>query len=307
MKHKAAPARRTILPARTRRMLEPYLFIAPILILMLLMFAIPLVNSFIMAFQKYKLGSANITFYGLGNFKKLFADRDLPMIVQNTLIFVLATVAGQFLLGFTLALALWKKFPGRGIYQSIVFLPWAFSAFVVGLMFRWSFNGEYGVINDLLLRLGVITEKISWLGAPGYSLAVVILAMIWVGIPFFAIMILAALQSIPSDIYEAADIDGANVFTKFFRITIPYIKPTLLMTLLLRTIWVLNSIDMIIVITDGGPANHSMTLPAYMYTRAFSGYDFGLASAIGVILMVVLLVYTLIYMKVTNYNKAGDM
>jgi len=293
--------------ARTRRMLEPYWFILPVLVLMILMFAVPLLNSFVMAFQKYKLGSANITFYKWGNFEKLFSDRDFPMIVKNTVIFVLTTVAGQFLMGFALALALWRKFPGRGIYQSIVFLPWAFSSFVVGLMFRWSFNGEYGVVNDLLQKLGVITEKISWLGAPGYSLAVVILAMIWIGIPFFAIMILAALQSIPSDIYEAAEIDGAGVFTRFFQITIPYIKPTLLMTLLLRTIWVLNSIDMIIVITDGGPANHSMTLPAYMYSRAFSGYDFGLASAIGVLQMAVLLIYTLIYMRITDFSKAGDM
>lgn len=293
--------------ARISRMLEPYWFILPVLILMILMFAVPLLNSVIMAFQKYKLGSENITFYKFGNFEKLFSDRDFLMIVKNTVVFVSITVIGQFLLGFALALALWRKFPGRGIYQSIVFLPWAFSSFVVGLMFRWSFNGEYGVVNDLLIKLGIITEKISWLGAPGYSLAVVILAMIWIGIPFFAIMILAALQSIPSDIYEAAEIDGAGVFTRFIQITIPYIKPTLLMTVLLRTIWVLNSIDMIIVITDGGPANHSMTLPAYMYSRAFSGYDFGLASAIGVLLMAILLVYTLAYMRITDFNKAGDM
>lgn len=301
-RRRAAPR----LDARAKRLIEPYFFIVPILVLMLLMFAVPLLNSLIMAFQKYKLGSADIHFNGLDNFRKLFADRDLGMIVRNTAVYVIATVAGQFLLGLTLALALWRKFPGRGVYQSIVFLPWAFSAFVVGLMFRWSFNGEYGVVNDVLLRLGLISEKISWLGTPGYSLAVVILAMIWVGIPFFAIMILAALQSIPNDVYEAAAIDGAGVVTKFFRITVPYIRPTILMTVLLRTIWVFNSIDMVIVITEGGPANHSMTLPTYMYTRAFSGYDFGLASAIGVLLMLVLLVYTLFYMKVTKYGKAGD-
>lgn len=292
---------------KNKRSLEPYYFILPALILLLFMFAIPLLQSFIFAFQKYKLGSRDIYFNGLDNFRKLFADRALPMIIRNTVIFVAASLAGQFLGGFSLALALWKNFRCRGIYQSIVFLPWAFSAFVVGLMFRWSFNGEYGVINDLLLKIGLINEKIAWLGTPGYSLAVVIMATIWMGIPFFAIMLLAALQSIPTDIYEAASIDGAGVIGKFFEITIPYIKPTLVMTLLMRTIWILNSIDIIIVTTDGGPANHSMTLTSYMYSRAFGGHDFGLACAIGVLLMAVLFVYTIIYMKLTNFDKAGDM
>lgn len=286
-----------------KRMMEPYALLMPVLVLLLVVFAVPLINSFIMAFQKYRLGSPDIGFNGLDNFRKLFADDDLGLILKNTVIYVICSVAGQFALGLTLALALWKKFKGRGIYQSVVFLPWAFSAFVVGLMFRWSFNGEYGVVNDLLMKLGVIKENIAWLGTPGYSLFVIILAMIWIGVPFFAIMILAALQSIPEDIYEAASIDGAGAVKKFFRITVPYIKPTIIMTLLLRTIWILNSFDLIVVITNGGPANYSMTLPAYMYTRAFSGYDFGFASAIGVILMTALMLYTLIFLKVTNYEE----
>lgn len=287
----------------TKRMMEPYTLLMPVLVLLLIVFAVPLVNSFIMAFQQYKLGSADIHFNGLDNFRKLFSDENLGLILKNTVIYVFCSVAGQFLLGMALALALWKKFRGRGIYQSIVFLPWAFSAFVVGLMFRWSFNGEYGVVNDLLMKLGMIDKNIAWLGTPGYSLFVVILAMIWIGVPFFAIMILAALQSIPSDIFEAASIDGAGAVKKFFRITVPYIKPTIIMTLLLRTIWILNSFDLIVVITNGGPANYSMTLPAYMYTRAFSGYDFGFASAIGVLLMTALMLYTLVFLKVTNYEE----
>ena len=104
-------------------------------------------------------------------------------------------------------------------YTHLVFLPWACSAFVVGLVFRWSFNGEYGVVNDVLMKLGIIKKGIAWLGTPGLSLVVVILAMIWIGIPFFGIMILAALQSIPDEIYEAADMDGCGMFRKFFSLT----------------------------------------------------------------------------------------
>lgn len=291
----------------TKRRAEPYLFLFPTMLLLVLMFGYPLINSFVMAFQNYKLTApTKIAFNGMANFKKLFSETDIWLIIQNSFLYVLFSVAGQFLLGLTLAMALNKRFPFRGLYQAIIFLPWSFSAFVIGLMHRWSFNGEYGVVNDLLLKFSVITEKIAWLGTPGYSLAVVIFAMIWMGIPFFAIMILAALQSIPAEMYEAAAIDGCGVIRKFFQITFPYIKPTVIVTVLLRTIWIFNSFDLIVVITNGGPANYSQTLPSYMYTKAFSSYDFGLASALGVVLMVVLVLYVALFLKTTKYNKAGN-
>ena len=191
------------------------------------------------------------------------------------------------------------------------FKAFAIKGNVIDLAVAVVIGGAFGkivssVVNDLLMKLGLISEKIAWLGAPGLSLLVVILAMVWMGVPFFAIMYLAALQSIPEDVYEAADIDGCGAIRRYFAITLPYIKPTVIMTLLLRTIWVFNSFDLIVVITGGGPANHSQTLPSYMYTRAFSGYDFGLASALGVILMLALGIYAVFFLKVTRYNKAGD-
>ncbi len=292
---------------KMKRKMEPWLFLLPVLVILLLLFGYPLINSFIMAFQNYKLTAPNdIYFNGLENFKKLFGDPDSMMILKNSIIYVVISVVGQFLLGLILALALKKHFRGRGLYQSIVFLPWAFSGFVVGLIFRWSFNGEYGVVNNVLMKMGMIDNNIAWLGTPGYSLAVVIIAMIWMGIPFFAIMILAALQSIPADVYEAADVDGCGTVRQFFQITLPYIKPTLITTVLLRTIWIFNSLDLVVIITDGGPANSSQTLPAYMYSKAFGSYDFGFAAALGVILMVILGLYALIFLKVTKYDKAGD-
>ena len=292
---------------RMKKGAEPYAFIFPVLLLLLLAFGYPLINSGVMAFQNYKLTAPNaIRFNGMDNFQKLFADSDIGLIIKNSLVYVMASVSGQFILGMILALALRKKFRGRGVYQAIVFLPWAFSAFVIGLIFRWSFNGEYGVINDLLIKLGNVGEKIAWLGTPGLSLLVVIFAMIWMGVPFFAIMILAALQSIPEEVYEAADMDGCGAIRRYFAITIPYIKPTIIMTLLLRTIWIFNSFDLIVVITGGGPANYSQTLPSYMYTKAFSSYDFGLASALGLLLIVVLGLYSVFFLRFTKYNKAGD-
>ena len=290
-----------------KKKMEPWLFLLPVLVILLLLFGYPLINSIIMAFQNYKLTAPNdIQFNGLENFAKLFGDPDSMMILKNSFIYVIVSVLGQFLLGMMLALALKKQFRGRGIYQSIVFLPWAFSGFVVGLIFRWSFNGEYGIVNNLLMKFGLTDHNIAWLGTPGFSLAVVIMAMIWMGIPFFAIMILAALQSLPSDVYEEADVDGCGTVRQFFQITLPYIKPTLITTVLLRTIWIFNSLDLVVIITDGGPANTSQTLPAYMYSKAFGSYDFGFAAALGVILMLILGIYAMVFLKVTKYDKAGD-
>lgn len=290
-----------------KKKMEPWLFLAPVLIILLLMFGYPLINSIIMAFQNYNLMNPNnVYFIGFENFTKLFGDMDTGMIIKNSFIYTIVCVLCQFLLGMALALALKKKFRGRGVYQSIVFLPWAFSGFVVGLIYRWSFNGEYGIVNILLKELGIIEKNIAWLGTPGFSLAVVIIAMVWLGIPFFAIMILAALQSIPADVYEAADVDGCGVFRKYFQITLPYIKPTLITTVLLRTIWIFNAFELIMIITEGGPANTSQTLPAYMYSKAFGSYDFGYAAAIGVLLMIILAAFAMIYLRITKYDKAGD-
>ena len=244
------------LSLQTRRKLQPYFYIAPVMILLLLMFGYPLIKSIIMSFQDYKLSRLDkVSWNNFKNYAAMFSDKNFGLLLKNSLLYVISAVLAQFLLGLGLALALNGKFKGRGIYQSIVFLPWAFSAFVVGLLFRWSFNGEYGVVNDVLKKLGLIDTGISWLGTPGLSLLVVIFAMIWIGIPFFGINILAALQSVPSDIYEAADMDGCGTIRKFFTLTLPYIKPTIIMTILLRTIWIFNSFDLVVIITEGGPAN----------------------------------------------------
>ena len=292
---------------KTKKKIAPYLYVMPVLILLLIMYGYPLIKSIIMSLQDYKLtSSGSAPFNDFANFKKMFSDTDFLLLLKNSLIYVIISVVAQFVLGLILALCLKTKFRGRGIYQSIVFLPWAFSSVVVGLMFRWSFNGEYGVVNDILMKMGIIKENVAWLGTPGLSLAIVIIAMIWMGIPFFGIMILAALQSVPDDIYEAADIDGCGMFRKFFSLTLPYIKPTIIMTVLLRTIWIFNSFDLIVIITGGGPVNYSQTLPSYMYSKAFASYDFGLASAFGVLLIVILGIYAVLFLKLSNYDKAGD-
>lgn len=264
----------------------------------------PLLNCIRLAFSNYKITQLNnVTFAGFANFARIFSDKEIGMVAANTLKFVVVTLVLQLVLGFILALALKKPFKGRGIYQGIVFLPWAFSGFIVGLTFQWMFNGEYGPINDILLKLGLISEKISFLGSPKWAIWTVIIALVWQGIPFFGIMILAALQSVPKELEEAAVIDGANAFQRFSNVTVPSIKATLITTVLLRTIWIFNNADIIYIMTKGGPANSSNTLSSYMFMKAYSTLDFGFASALGVLFMIGLTIYVVLFMKATHYNQ----
>lgn len=287
-----------------KKKLEPHIFMLPSYIVLLLFLGYPLLNCLRLAFSNYKITQLdNVTFAGFANFEKIFEDKEILMISLNTLKFVLITLALQLVLGFILALALKKPFRGRGIYQGIVFLPWAFSGFIVGLTFQWLFNAEYGPINDILLKFGLISEKISFLGSPDFALWTVIIALAWQGIPFFGIMILAALQSVDEGLMEAAVIDGASVFQRFMHVTLPCIKPTLIVTVLLRTIWIFNNADIIYIMTNGGPANSSHTLSSYMFTKAYSTLDFGYASALGVLFMIGMILYVCAFVKITKYNQ----
>jgi len=287
--------------------LEPYLFCLPLIFCLFGLFTYPMIRAVIISFQKYKLTQLHkVRFIKWDNYINVFDDPNLSMITVNTIKYVIIVVGLQFILGFGLALALRRPFKGRNIYQSIAFIPYALSGFVCGLMFRWSFNGEYGVVNDLLLKMGLITEKISFLGTPGRSMIPVYVAAIWLGYQFFAIMLLAALQSIPAEVYESAELDGCGWWRRLFSIILPYIKPTLLTILMLRVVWTFNSYELIYVITEGGPAYSSETLTSYLFTRAYSGHNFGEASALGLSFALVLLICAGIYMKLTKYNKAGD-
>lgn len=289
---------------KTKRALEPHIFMTPSYLVLLIFMGYPLLNCIRLAFSNYKITQLdNVTFAGWANFARIFSDKEILLVSLNTLKFVVITLIFQLIFGFILALALKKPFKGRGIYQGIAFLPWAFSGFIVGLTFQWLFNAEFGPINDILLKLNIIQERITFLGSPKWALYTVIVALVWQGIPFFGIMILAALQSVPEELHEAARLDGATAFQRFRAVTIPCIKPTLTVTILLRTIWIFNNADIIYIMTKGGPANSSNTLSSYMFMKAYSSLDFGFASALGVLFMIGLTIYVAVFMRATGYNK----
>ena len=279
------------------------LMLLPAVLMVLLFTYYPLFKGATMAFQNYNLFNLSATnWVGLDNFRTLFSHdpaNTFYAAIWNTVKWVFVSLFFQFTIGFLIAMLLRKSFFASSIYKGIIAFPWAVSGFMIGVIWRWIFNGSSGVLNDLLLRIGIITEPVGWLSETSLALNSVIIANIWYGIPFFVIMISAALNSVPVSLYEAADIDGANGFQKFFRITLPQTSRTLALSLLLRIIWIFNFPDLIYSMTDGGPGGSSEIITSYMITKVQS-LDFGMASAIGLVIIAILGIYVILYVWLTG-------
>lgn len=266
----------------------PYLLVAPALAMVVAVVFVPVVKAVLMSFQSYDLRRPNdIAFVGLKNYIDIFQDPLFWSSFGKTAIWVGLGVGLQFVFGFILALILNQKFIGRGVVRAVSLIPWCTPGVLIGLMWRWIYDGNYGVLNDILMKLNIIDQNIPFLSQKSTAFACVIITIIWQGIPFFALMILAGLQSVSQDMYEAADIDGANAVQKLFRITVPSIKNSILVTVLLRVIWVANSVDLIFNMTEGGPAYSTQTLSVYIFNKG-NTLNMGYASAMSLILTVVL-------------------
>jgi multiple sugar transport system permease protein len=273
---------------------EPYFYCAPVLLLIVAVVLVPLAVGLSYAFRDLQLlDPFSGGFVGLDHFRELAADRSFRAALRNTVIWSVSSVALQFVLGLILALLLNREFPGRRLVQALVFLPWAVPTFLVGLDWAWLFNPVVGPLPHWLFALHFTRNADNLLSDPATALIGPIVAAVWWGVPFFAITTLAALQSIPKDLYEAAAIDGAGVFEQFRSITLPLLAPTLAISLLLRTIWVANFADLIVVMTNGGPADSTQTVASYIFTAAFRRLDFGYASAIATVLLLLLCLYAL--------------
>lgn len=282
------------------------LMILPAMAFIVAFIFLPLLNGGLMAFQSYNLFNLkDIKFIGLANFKAIINSNavSFSLILLNTLKWLLLSVVFQFLLGFILALLLRKPFPGRSVYCGFVFYSWALCGFAIGLIWSWLFNGQFGVINDLLMKIGIIKENIGWLSNPKIAMYSVVIANVWYGVPYFGIMLLAALQSIPNELYEAATIDGGNRIQQLFYVTIPYIKPTIISTVLLRSMWIVNFPDLIYAMTNGGPVNSTHILGTMMINKVYKEFEYGQGSAYGVIIMVLLLLYAIVYLRITKASE----
>ncbi|MET8003707.1 carbohydrate ABC transporter permease [Nonomuraea glycinis] len=280
------------------------LCLLPGVVFVLLFTYYPMVRGAIIAFQRYNLFDLTATpFVGLENFQAVLAEDRFWTALRNTGTWVVVSLFFQFVLGFGLALLLRRHFRGRGLYQAWVFFPWAMSGFLIGLLWRWMFNGQFGVINDLLLKAGIIDERIGFLASPGWAMTSVIVANVWYGVTFFAIMIMAALQSVPRELYEAASVDGASRLRQFWHVTLPHIRPTLALIVLLRIIWILNFPDLIYAMTGGGPAGSTDIITTFLIQQVAGG-DYGRAGAVGLLVLGLLLAFSVFYLNATRFEKA---
>ena len=291
----ATPGRAGRGNGRLALVLEPWVYLAPALVLLGLVMFVPLIVGFTYAFQDIRLLNPMAGgWVGLKHFEALAGDKNFRVALVNTVWWTVGSVALQFLFGLGLALLLNRAFWGKRLVQAVVFLPWAVPTFLSGLTFAWLLNPVIGPVPHWLFALGILDEPYNILGNPALAMWGPIAANVWFGVPFFAITLLAALQAIPSEMYESAAIDGATAWQSFIQVTLPYLAPMIAITVLLRTIWIANFADLIIVMTNGGPANATQILPSYIFTTAYRKLDFGYASAIAMALLLLLFIYAML-------------
>jgi multiple sugar transport system permease protein len=284
--------------------LEPWLYLSPALILLTLSLLVPLIVGLSYAFQDF--GPFKSSWVGFKNFETLIHDANFWRALKNTVWWTVGSLVFQFFGGLGLAILLNRPFHGKRTVQALVFLPWAVPTFLSGLVWAWLFNPVVGPLPYWLADLGILSEPFNILSDPDLAMWGPIVANIWFGIPFFAITLLAALQAIPTDYYEAAAIDGATAWQRFAKITIPFLAPTIAITVLLRTIWIATFADLIWVMTNGGPANSTNILSTYIFSQAFTRLDFGYASAVATVLLLLLLIYAGILIRMRKSLLAGQ-
>ncbi|EKD60827.1 MAG: hypothetical protein ACD_54C00534G0004 [uncultured bacterium] len=284
----------------------PMLMILPSLLLAVLIIGYPILDLAWTSSQEVSRFGKLIGFIGWGNFAEVFADPLFWESLSRTGIWTLAVVAGTLVISMPVAMILNDDFYGRGVARVIVMLPWAISLTMTAVVWRWALNGRSGLLNATLMQAGIIDQPIEWLATAGTAFIVEILVGILVSIPFTTTILLGGLSSMPQDAYEAAVVDGATGWHQFRYITLPLMKPFINIAIVLNVIYVFNSLPIIWVMTEGGPANGTDILVTYLYKLAFRFGQLGKAAAISLVMFGVLLIFTILYVALISRNDADD-
>lgn len=272
-----------------REQLTGWLLVLPALLLLVLVFAYPIVRAFWLSVFTKNLGTQLQPVYsGLNNYVRMAGDGRFWESLENTTLFTAVSVLLELVLGMGIALVLNQSFKGRGVVRTIAILPWALPTALIALAWAWIFNDQYGVWNDILQRLRLINTGINWLGEPKLAMMALIAAEVWKTTPFISILLLAGLQSIPADLYEAYAIDGASPWQSFRRITLPLLMPQILLALLFRTAQAFGVFDLVAVMTGGGPGGTTEMVSLYVYATVMRYLDFGYGAALVVVTFLLL-------------------
>lgn len=278
----------------------PVWFLLPAVIIMIMVVLYPLVFEFKMSFQNVtilNLISGEYPFTGLNNYIQILTDKLFYTTLFRTVIWTVVNVAFHVGFGLFLAILLNRKLPGKSIIRILLILPWAVPQYIAALTWKGMFNVEYGAVNIILTNLFGQGAAIPWLSDPKWSFIACIITNIWLGIPFMMMISLGGLQSIPQELYEAADVDGATGWQKFKNITVPLMKPVLTPAIVLGTVWTFNMVNVIYIITSGAASEEAQILVTLVYKKAFEYMRYGYAAAFSVIIFIILLCFSSVFIK----------
>jgi multiple sugar transport system permease protein len=280
-----------------------YALIAPAILFLLAVVAYPILETLRLSLYSAPRTTTVEAYVGLQNFQEIFADPFFYQLLWQTARWVILAVVMKTLLGLLIAVHLNHDIKGRKFFRTTFLIPWGIPYAISAVIFRWIEQPQYGYLNAILLKLGLIEEQIGILGDPSIAWLGAVAADIWIGTPFMAIIFLAGLQSIPEDLYEAAAVDGAYRWEQFRHITIPQLKPVILIATLLSTIWTFVGFDVIWTMTRGGPLDSTATLVIWIYKTGFENGNLGMAAAFSAIGFVILLLFAMLYIRV--YTSGG--
>jgi multiple sugar transport system permease protein len=287
-----------------RESLLGYLGLLPALCVLAFVVAWPLFEAVRMSFLDIYLltGFLKETFIGLQNYVRFAQDPNAPTYLLNTLIYVIGGTAGQFIVALTLALILGRRIAFAAFWRGLAIIPWAMPITVTAMIWKWILNGQWGILNYVLVQVGILEEYVSWLSSPVWLWPSIILVNVWAGFPFMFINLLSGVQGIPRELYEAGRIDGAGAGALFWRITLPLLRPVIAALVLLSVIIHLREFATLWILTSGGPGIRSTTLSPLVYVTSFRYFRLGYGAALGVILMSVSLVFTVLYLRRVRFE-----
>jgi multiple sugar transport system permease protein len=291
----AAPPKKKTLARR----LIPYGYLSPTLILIVVLMVVPIVMVISYSFKDNVIVQDNSVLTGFANYTKVLSDPDFLAALKNTAIFITVSMVAHLVLGLAFAMMLNTQLLSgvtKSIFRIVYILPWLFTIAVIAVIWRLLLDPS-GVVNYVMHSIGLINEGVNWFGDPGKALWAVTFVNIWSGYPFFMISLLAGLQGIPNDLYEAAAVDGTNWFQRFLHVTLPQLRPVIISMAVLDLIWTSQQFALIWMTTGGGPLNTTEMLSTYTYKQAFSEYEFSTASAAAVIVLLLTMILSFFYVR----------
>lgn len=278
------------------------LLMIPVVIVVFVIMGLPFIRAIYWSFTDKVIG-AEANFIGLDNYIELFSDKIYWKSLTNTLIYTVLCIGAKLLIGLLWAVLLNQNFKGKGFFRTALLIPWALPGMVAAMTWRWMYDSTYGIINSLLMDLGIIDLPIAWLSNPKIVLFSAIIVNIWRGVPFFMFSILGELQTLDRQVYEAATVDGAGVFKQFWYITLPSIMPVIKVTTLLSTIWTFNDFENVWLVTGGGPLYASSVISTYTYDMAFIQNSFGRALSVASSVIPILIIMMLVFSRFAKKDE----